>query len=87
MRQRILFRTYNFTIKSITRSVITFKKLKKMTNDFFNYYMFVHTFQWTSSERLTSVTITVKVAMVTYIFFFASSPSKHREMYFIFDYK
>ena len=37
-----------------------------MTNDFFNHYMFVCTFQWTSSECLTNVTITVKVAMVTY---------------------
>ena len=38
-----------------------------MTNDFFNNYIFVRTFQWTSSECLTNVTITVKVAMVTYI--------------------
>ena len=38
-----------------------------MTDDFFNHYIFVCTFQWTSSERLTNVTITVKVAMVTYI--------------------
>ena len=38
-----------------------------MTNDFFNHYIFVCTFQWTSSECLTNVTITVKVAMVTYI--------------------
>ena len=26
-----------------------FKKLRKMTKDFFNNYIFVHTFQWTSS--------------------------------------
>ena len=38
-----------------------------MTNDFFNHYIFVCTFQWTSSECLTNGTITVKVAMVTYI--------------------
>ena len=38
-----------------------------MTNDFFNHYIFVRTFQWTSSECLTNVTITVKVSMVTYI--------------------
>ena len=38
-----------------------------MTNDFFNNYIFVRTFQWTSSECLTNVTITVKVVMVTYI--------------------
>ena len=37
-----------------------------MTNHFFNHYIFVRTFQWTSSECLTNVTITVKVAMVTY---------------------
>ena len=37
-----------------------------MTNDFFNHYIFVYTFQWTSSERLTNVTITIKVAIVTY---------------------
>ena len=37
-----------------------------MTNDFFNHYIFVRKFQWTSSECLTNVTITVKVAMVTY---------------------
>ena len=56
-----------FIIKSITRSLIIFKKPRKMTNDFFNHYIFVRTFQWTSSECLTNVTITVKVAMVTYI--------------------
>ena len=38
-----------------------------MTDDFFNHYTFVRTFQWTSSEYLTNVTIMVKVAMVTYI--------------------
>ena len=54
-------------IKSITRSLIIFKKPRKITNDFFNNYIFVRTFQWTSSECLTNVTITVKVAMVTYI--------------------
>ena len=57
----------NFIIKSITRSLIIFKKPRKMTNDFFNHYTFVRTFQWTSSEYLTNVTIMVKVAMVTYI--------------------
>ena len=55
-----------FLTKSITRSLIIFKKPRKMTNDFFNHYIFVRTFQWTSSECLTNVTITVKVAMVTY---------------------
>ena len=49
------------------RNLIIFKKPRNMTNDFFNHYIFVHTFQWTSSECLTNVTITVKVAMVTYI--------------------
>ena len=58
-----------FKVKSITRSLIIFKKPRKMTNDFFNHYIFVRTFQWTSSECLTNVTITVKVAMVTYIHF------------------
>ena len=53
--------------KSITRRLIIFKKPRKMRKDFLNNYMFVHTFQWTSSECLTNVTITVKVAMVTYI--------------------
>ena len=38
-----------------------------MTNDFFNNYIFTHTFQWTASESLTNVTITAKVAMITYI--------------------
>ena len=38
-----------------------------MTNDFFNHYIFVCTFQWTSPECLTNVTKTVKVAMFTYI--------------------
>ena len=55
-----------FKVKSITRSLIIFKKPRKMTNDFFNHYIFVRTFQWTSSECLTNITITVKVAMVTY---------------------
>ena len=52
--------------KSIPRNLITFKKPKKMTNNFFNNYIFVHTFQWVSSECLTNVTLTVKVAMVKY---------------------
>ena len=56
-------------IKRITKSLIIFKKPRKMANDFFNHYTFVRTFQWTSSECLTNVTITVKVAMVTYIHF------------------
>ena len=54
-------------MESITRTLIIFKKPRKMANDFFNHYIFVRTFQWTSSECLTNVTITVKVAMVTYI--------------------
>ena len=58
-----------FIIKSITRSLIIFKKPRKVTNDVFNHYIFVHTFQWTSSECLTNFTITVKVAMVTYIYY------------------
>ena len=36
-----------------------------MSNDFFNHYIFVRTFQWTSSQCLTNFTITVKVAIVT----------------------
>ena len=40
---KILFRAYNFIIKSITRSLIIFKKPRKMTNDFFNHYIFVRT--------------------------------------------
>ena len=31
-----------FLIKSITRSLIIFKKLRKMTNDFFNHYIFIY---------------------------------------------
>ena len=54
-------------MESITRTLIIFKKPRKMANDFFNHYIFVRTFQWTSSECLTNVTITVKVDMVTYI--------------------
>ena len=46
---------YNFTIKSITRSLIILKKTRKIANDFFNKYRFVHTFQWTSSKCLTNV--------------------------------
>ena len=64
---KILFRAYNFIIESVKRILIIFKKSRKMTNDFFNHYIFVRTFQWTSSECLTNVTIMVKVAMVTYI--------------------
>ena len=44
---KILFWVYNFIIKSITRSLIIFKKPRKMTNDFFNHYIFICTFQWT----------------------------------------
>ena len=46
----ILFREYSFKIKCITRSLIIFKKPRKITNDFFNHDIFVRTFQWTSSE-------------------------------------
>ena len=35
---------------TITRSLIIFKKPRNITNDFFNYYIFVHTFQWTLSK-------------------------------------
>ena len=42
--------------KSITRSLIIFKKLRKMTNDFFNNYIFVRKFQWTSSEFIFNFT-------------------------------
>ena len=68
---KILLRAYNFIIKSITASLIIFKKPRKMAKDFFNHYVFVRTFQWTSSECLTNVTITVKVAMITYTKFFS----------------
>ena len=54
-------------IKSITRSLIIFKKPRKVINDFFKNYIFVRTFQWTCSECLTNITITVKVAMFIYI--------------------
>ena len=37
-------------MKSIIRNLIIFKKSRKITNDFFNYYIFAHTFQWTSSK-------------------------------------
>ena len=47
---KILFRAYNFIIESVKRILIIFKKSRKMTNDFFNHYIFVRTFQWTSSE-------------------------------------
>ena len=43
---KILFGAYNFIIKSSTRSSIIFKKPRKITNDFFNHYLFVRTFQW-----------------------------------------
>ena len=42
-----LFRVYNFIQKSIARSLIIFKKPRKMTSDFFSNYIFV---QGTSSE-------------------------------------
>ena len=54
-------------MKSIIRSLIIFKKSRKITNDFFNYYIFAHTFQWTSSKCLINVAMTVKIAMVTFI--------------------
>ena len=60
---KILFRAYDFIIKSITRNFIVFKKPRKMTNDFFIHYIFVHTFQWTSSECLTNVTITLFIIL------------------------
>ena len=51
----------------MTGRLIIFKKLRKMTNDFFDNYIFVHTFQWTSSKCYNNVTITAKVAMVAYM--------------------
>ena len=63
---KILFQAYKSLRKSIS-SLIIFKKLRKITNDFFNHYIFIHTLQWTLSECLTNATITVKVAIVTYI--------------------
>ena len=41
---KILFRAHNFIIKGITRRLIILKKPRKMTNYFFNNYIFVHTF-------------------------------------------
>ena len=38
-----------------------------MTRDFFNNYIFIQTFQWTSSECYNNVTVTVKVVMATTI--------------------
>ena len=64
---KTLFRAYNFVIKGITRTLIIFKKPRNITNDFFIHYIFARTFQWTSSECLTNVTITIKVDMVTCI--------------------
>ena len=57
----ILFQAYNLIIKSVTRSLIIFKKLRKMINDFFNNYIFVRTFQRAALVYLTNVTITVNV--------------------------
>ena len=54
---KILFRAYNFIVKSITRSLIIFKKLRKMTNDFFNNYIYSST---PSSGHHQSVTITIQ---------------------------
>ena len=53
----------SFIIKRITKSLIIFKKPRKITKDFFNDYIFVYTFQWTSSECFINVTITVKITM------------------------
>ena len=66
-KYRTFYFSFVFIIKSITRSLIIFKKPRKMTNGFFNHYIFIRTFQWTSSECLTNIIITVKVDMVTYI--------------------
>ena len=52
---KILFRAYNFIIESVKRILIIFKKSRKMTNDFFNHYIFVRTFQWTSSEMSCNI--------------------------------
>ena len=60
-------RDFKSIIKSITKSLIISKKPRKVTIAFFNSYVFVHTFQWTSSDCLTNVTVTLKVAMVIYI--------------------
>ena len=53
----------SFIIKRITKSLIIFKKPRKITKDFFNDYIFVYTFQWTSSECFINVTITVNITM------------------------
>ena len=62
---KILFRAYNFIVKSITRSLIVFKKPRKMTNDFFNNYIFVHTFQWASSECYNNNTISITITVTS----------------------
>ena len=71
---KILFRAYNFIIKCITRSLIIFKKPRKMTNDFFNNYTFIHTLHWTSSECLTNVAIgflkMIKLLVILFIVYF-----------------
>ena len=54
-------------IKSITRSLIIFKKPRKKKSNFFDNYIFVHNFQRTLSTCYNNATITEKVAMVTYI--------------------
>ena len=42
---------HNYLItKNIRRSLIIFKKPSKMGNCFFNNYIFIHTFQWKTSE-------------------------------------
>ena len=61
---KIMFWIYN---KNYHQKLNNFKKPNKMSNDFFNNYIFVRTFQWTSSKCYNNVTITAKVALVTYI--------------------
>ena len=48
-------KSHKKVIKSITRSLMIFRKPRKMTNTFLNHYLFVRTFQWTSSECLINV--------------------------------
>ena len=47
-------------MKSITRRLIIFKKPRKIDNDFFNHYIFVRTFQWTSSEYIVDECIVIE---------------------------
>ena len=57
--------TLSWKVRLMSENIISGTQLyNKKYHQKVNHYIFVRTLQWTSSERLTNVTITVKVTYI-----------------------